>query len=157
MLKKAYKNLGDYSAERQKWAKAAKYFKLSNDYESLCTAYAKLEDYTNMEKLIEVLPPVSPILEQLGERFQTMGLCNAAVSAFVKFGDVKRAIDCCVLLNQWNQAVELAEQNNFVQIEQLLQRYASLLIEKNKKTEAIELFRKANKNTDAARLLAEIA
>jgi len=49
-----------------------------------------------------------------------MGLCTAAVAAFVKFGDVKRAIDCCVLLNQWNQAVELAEQNNFVQIEQLL-------------------------------------
>jgi WD repeat-containing protein 35 len=44
-----------------------------------------------------------------------------------------------------------------VQIEQLLQRYASHLIEKNKKVEAIELFRKANKNTDAARLLAEIA
>jgi uncharacterized protein HemY len=69
MLKKAYKNLGDYSAERQKWAKAAKYFKLSNDYEALTTAYAKLEDFTNMEKLIEVLPPASPILEQLGERF----------------------------------------------------------------------------------------
>ena len=44
-----------------------------------------------------------------------------------------------------------------MQIEQLLQRYASHLIEKNKKVEAIELFRKANKNTDAARLLAEIA
>lgn len=29
MLKKAYKNLGDYSAERQKWAKAAKYFNLA--------------------------------------------------------------------------------------------------------------------------------
>jgi len=99
MLKKAYKNLGDYSAERQKWAKAAKYFKLAHDYESLQHAYYKLEDFTNMEKLIEVLPPESPILEFLGDRFQTMGLCNAAVSAYVKFGDVKRAIDCCVLLN----------------------------------------------------------
>ena len=26
-----------------------------------------------------------------------------------KFGDPKKAIDCCVLLNQWNLAVELAE------------------------------------------------
>jgi len=86
-----------------------------------------------------------------------MGLCQAAVSAFVKFGDVKKAIDCCVLLNQWNLAVELAEQNNFVQIEQLLARYAQHLIEKNKKMEAIELYRKANKNTEAARHLAEIA
>ncbi len=31
------------------------------------------------------------------------------------------------------------------------------MIEKNKKMEAIELYRKANKNTDAARHLAEIA
>jgi WD repeat-containing protein 35 len=44
-----------------------------------------------------------------------------------------------------------------VQIEQLLQSYAQMLIKNNKKIEAIELFRKANKNTDAARLLAEIA
>ena len=29
MLKKAYKNLGDYSAERQKWNKAAKYYNLA--------------------------------------------------------------------------------------------------------------------------------
>ena len=27
MLKRVYKNLGDYSSERQKWAKAAKYYK----------------------------------------------------------------------------------------------------------------------------------
>ena len=30
-------------------------------------------------------------------------------------------------------------------------------MERNQKIEAIELYRKANKNTDAARLLAEIA
>lgn len=86
-----------------------------------------------------------------------MGLCQAAVNAFVKFGDVKRAIDCCVLLNQWHLAVELAEQNNFVQIEQLLSRMAAHLMERNQKIEAIELYRKANKNTESARLLAEIA
>jgi WD repeat-containing protein 35 len=28
-LKRAYKNLGDYSAERQKWTKAAKYYGLA--------------------------------------------------------------------------------------------------------------------------------
>ena len=45
MLKRVYKNLGDYSAERQKWQKAAKYFKLANDYESLAVAYYKMEDF----------------------------------------------------------------------------------------------------------------
>lgn len=38
-----------------------------------------------------------------------MGLCKEAVDAYTKFGDTKKAIDCCVLLNQWNLAVELAE------------------------------------------------
>ena len=75
----------------------------------------------------------------------------------MKFGDVKKAIDCCVILNQWNLAVELAEQHNFLQIEQLLQKYANHLIEKNKKMEAVELFRKANKNTESARILSTIA
>jgi len=54
-----------------------------------------------------------------------MGLCKEAVDAFVKFGDVKKAIDCCVLLNHWHLAVELAEKNGLVQIEPLLQRYAA--------------------------------
>lgn len=157
MLKRAYENLADYSAERQKWAKAAKYFKLAHDNEGLANAYYKLEDFTSLAQLVDSIPPNAPVLESIGEKFQTMGLCKNAVDAYVKFGDVKRAIDCCVLLNQWNYAVELAEQNNFVQIEQLLQGYAQMLIKNNKKIEAIELFRKANKNTDAARLLAEIA
>jgi WD repeat-containing protein 35 len=43
-----------------------------------------------------------------------MGLCEAACQSYLKMGDVKKAIDCCVLLNQWNMAVELAEQHNFL-------------------------------------------
>ena len=76
-----------------------------------------------------------------------------AVKAFVKKGDVKRAIDTCVILNQWNLAVELAEKNNFLQIEGLLQKYAQHLMERNKKMEAVELYRKAYRNTESAKLL----
>ncbi len=116
-----------------------------------------MEDFESLETLIQSIPQNSPTLGILGEKFLSMGLCKEAADCFVKMGDVKRAIDCSVLLNQWHLAVELAEQNGLVQIEPLLQRYASQLIEGNKKIEAIELYRKANKNTDAARLLAEIA
>jgi len=70
-----------------------------------------------LEKLIAVLPENSPILDALGERFQSMGLCDSATKSYLRMGDVKKAIDCCVLLNQWNSAVELAEQHNFLQIE----------------------------------------
>jgi len=71
------------------------------------------------------LPQNSPTLGILGDKFLSMGLCKEAVDAFVKFGDVKKAIDCCVLLNHWHLAVELAEKNGLVQIEPLLQRYAA--------------------------------
>ena len=56
MLNRAYKNLGDYSAERQKWSKACKFYKLANDYESLAHAYYKMEDFASLEALINFLP-----------------------------------------------------------------------------------------------------
>jgi WD repeat-containing protein 35 len=68
-LRKAYKNLGDYSAERGKWLKAVKYYSTAQDNESLVEAYFKLEDFDNLEKLIRILPENSPILDTLGERF----------------------------------------------------------------------------------------
>jgi len=98
-LKKAYKNLGDYSAERGKWHKAIKYYSNAQDNESLVEAYFKIEDFDNLEKLIRILPENSHILDTLGERFQSMGLCDAAAQSYLKMGDVKKAIDCCVLLN----------------------------------------------------------
>ena len=113
-LKRAYRNLGDYSADRQKWSKAAKYYALAQDNENLIESYYKQEDVASLEALIRVLPENSPILERLAERFVALGCSELAVQCFVKSGDVKKAIDCCVLLNQWNQAVELAEQHNFV-------------------------------------------
>jgi WD repeat-containing protein 35 len=51
-LKKTYIHLGDYSAERQKWAKAAKYYALAQDNDNLIESNYKLEDIVNLEKLI---------------------------------------------------------------------------------------------------------
>ena len=53
-----------------------------------------------------------------------MGLCAEAVQAFTRAGQPKRAVDCCVLLNQWDQAVALAQQHDFPQVEQLMARWA---------------------------------
>ena len=50
-------------------------------------------------------------------RLLLLGLCPEAVSALLKAGEPKAAIDCCVLLNQWDMAVELAEKHKFQQIE----------------------------------------
>lgn len=79
------------------------------------------------------------------------------MKCYIKLGDVKKAIDTCVLMNKWNLAVELAEKNNFFQIEGLVTKFCNILIEKNKKMDLVELYRKAHKHTEAARMLNKIA
>merc|ERR1711972_235942 len=67
------------------------------------------------------------------------------------------AVDTCVMLNQWDLAVNLAQQQNFQQIEGLLAKYAQHLLDKNKKIEAVQLYSKANRHTEAAKLLSQMA
>ena len=66
-------------------------------------------------------------------------------------------MDCCVLLNQWEKALELAERYDYPQVELLLIKSAVGLINAGRKLEAVELFRVANKPTEAAILIGDIA
>ena len=77
--------------------------------------------------------------------FVSVGLCEQAALAFEKCGKVKEAIDCCVLLNQWDLAINLAKEHNVREIDSLLAKYAAHLLEKDKKLEAIELYPFLNK------------
>ena len=69
----------------------------------------------------------------------------------------KAAVDCCVALNRWDVALELAEKYDFPQVEGLLTRYAISLVQKNRRLEAVELYRRANKPTEAALHIGDIA
>lgn len=125
--------------------------------EKLVTCFSILEDFEGLEKLTHALPDRSPVLYEIGERFQSFGLCEQALAAFLKAGDPKRAIDCCVLLNHWNHAMELAAQENFPQIEQLLNKHAKKLLDSKQIVEAVELYRKGNRSMEAANLLVDLA
>eukprot|EP00798_Chlamydomonas_sp_ICE-L_P009063 gene9063-16189_t len=150
---------------------------LAKNSEMLIDCFYALEDFESLVKLMDALPDGSKLLICVGEKFQSVGLCNEGVAAFLKAGDTKKAIDCsvllnqwdqgagdtkkaidcCVLLNQWDQGVTLAQQHNFPQIEGLLAKYANHLLEKEKFMDAIELYRKANHHTEAAKLLQDLA
>jgi WD repeat-containing protein 35 len=84
-------------------------------------------------------------------------MAEYAVKCYEKLGEYKKAVDCCVLLNHWNIATELAEKHGYVQIEGLLHQNANELLNKNKRLEAAELYRKANRNQEAAKILSNIA
>ena len=48
----------------------------------------------------------------MARTFRMVGMCEQAVFAYCKCGKIKEAIDTCVFLNQWSQAVELAKKHN---------------------------------------------
>lgn len=52
-------------------------------------AYTRLQDYESLEKLIAEIPERNELLQDLGDKFQQAGLCDAAVKCYEKFGDIK--------------------------------------------------------------------
>ncbi|KAJ7408453.1 WD repeat-containing protein 35 [Willisornis vidua] len=153
LLEQAYNAIGDYFADRQKWLNAVQYYVQGRNQERLAECYYMLEDYQGLEDLANSLPENHKLLPDIAYMFVRVGMCEQAVSAFLKCNRPKDAVDTCVHLNQWNKAVELAKNHNMKEIGSLLARYASHLLEKNKILDAIELYRKANYFIEAAKLM----
>ena len=65
------------------------------------------------------------------------GLCDEVVNCYLRYEDIKKAIDTCVLMNKWNLALELEEKNNVFQIEGF--KFGTILMEKGKKMDLMEL------------------
>jgi len=123
----------------------------------LIECYYVTEEYSKLLGLVEVLPEGSPLLPVIAIKAQSVGLTDGASQAYLRAGDVKGAMDCCVALNQWDRAIDLAEKHKMPQIEGLLSRYATVLLEGGKTIAAIELYRKANRDAESAKLLAKLA
>nr|XP_021149197.1 WD repeat-containing protein 35 isoform X1 [Columba livia] len=157
LLAQAHNAIGDYFADRQKWLNAVQYYVQGQNQERLAECYYMLEDYQGLENLANSLPENNKLLPDIANMFVRVGMCDQAVSAFLKCNRPKDAVDTCVHLNQWNKAVELAKNHNMKEIGSLLARYASHLLEKNKIFDAIELYRKANYFFEAAKLMFKIA
>lgn len=157
LLAHAANMIGEYYADRHKWEKAVKYFAQAGNTSALVQCYYTLGEFNQLETLVQVIPEHSPLLRDVALKLTRAGLCASAVEAYLRLGDVKSAIDACVLLNEWERAVALAEQHNFPQIENVLTKYASHLLLAGKTMQAIELYRRANKSAEAAKLLGKLA
>lgn len=62
--------------------------------------------------------------------FETVGMYEPAVDAHLRSGQPRAAVDCCILQNRWDKALELAEQYDFPQVEGLLAKAAANLLTK---------------------------
>jgi len=157
MLEQAWNAIGDYYSDRQKWSNAIQYYVEGRNEERIADCYYMLEDFNALEKLVEQLPENHSLLKLIGEMFGLVGMCKQSVNAFTKCNEMKLAIDTCVTLNQWDSAVKLAKKCNHQEIDTLLAKYAQHLLQKDRQLDAIELYRKANRFIDAAKLIFEVA
>lgn len=156
-MKIAYTNLAQQYLQSKDFQLAGDFFNKAGNIQGTLDVCFATEDFATAATFIEKLPEQNELLLQMAEKFEMFGLCEEAVKCYLRYGDAKRAIDTCVMMNRWNLAVELAEKNNFFQIEALVNKFGSILMEKNKKMDLVELYRKAHRHTDAARILVKIA
>lgn len=156
-MEHAYNKIGDYFAERQNWDNAKEYYEKGRNVDKLIQCYYKLEDYDKLAETVDQLPDKSPILKTVARMLASVGMCPQSVGAYIKYGDVKQAVDTCVRLNHWDQAVDLAKTYKMAQINDLLNKYANHLLSNGKRLQAIELYRTANCYLEAAKLLVKLA
>jgi WD repeat-containing protein 35 len=156
-LGEIWDQIGEFYADRFKWKNASHYFTLSHNHARLAECLYRSENFDGMVALTQEINDGSPLLLSLATKFESIGMYSEAVDCYLKVGNPKAAIDCCVTQNRWDKALELAEAHGFPQVDGLLNKYASSLIQKGKQLEAVELFRRANRPTEAALLIGEIA
>jgi len=157
LVREAWDRIGDHYAERFKWRKAVQYYVQSKNQVQLAECYYRLENFAELQRLKNDVTDGTPLLASLASMFESVGLCADAVDCHLRGGNPKAAVDCCVQLNQWDKALELAEQHDFPQVEGLLTRYATTLVQQDKKLDVVELYRRANKPNEASQWIAEIA
>lgn len=157
-MEEAWNNIGEYFIERHNYDEAVQFFEKSRNVTRLVQCYHALEDFSSLENVMDDIQPNDPLLSKMGHMFAAVGMGKQAVEAFVKANNVPEAVNTCIHLNQWHEAVELATKfNQPTQISSLLAKYAQHLLDENKIIQAIELYRKANHFLEAARLLTDLA
>lgn len=156
-METAWRQIGNHFASLRSWDSAREYYEKSHDIEGLMNSLYHLEQFEELEKCIDKLPEKSPLLSKIAEMLSSVGMCNEAANAYIKFGDPKAAVNTCVNLRQWGQAVELAQKYQMPQVATLLSKHAAQLLQENRLPEAIELQRRAGRYLDAARLMTKLA
>lgn len=157
LVRDAWDRIGQYYTDRFKWRKALQYFQLSRNMERLAECHYRLENFAELGKMRGDIADGTALLAAVAQRFEAVGMYTEAVDCYLRSGQPKAAVDCCVQLNRWDTAIELAERHDFPQVEGLLTKYASGLVLKGRQLEAVELYRRANRPTEAALLIGEIA
>ena len=156
-LKIAYNNYADELYEKKDYDKAEEYYKKSGNMHGLTNTYFAKEDYNKAAEMLEVIPEEDEFLEEMGDKFRGIGMCEEAVKAYTKRGNIKKAMETYIENNKWGEAVELSRKNDFYNMEQLTNKFSSEFIKNGRKLDLVELFSKANMKIKVNKYLNEIA
>ncbi|KAF4652657.1 WD repeat domain 35 [Perkinsus olseni] len=121
--------------------------------------YAALEDFESLyQTAFRQLPTTAALLQSDVARILSgVGQVDQAANLLFRTGEVHAAIKECVSSNHWSKAIELAEKYKTPMVETILEKYAAHLIQTNRIFSAVELWQKAGRHVDAAKLLVRMA
>ena len=156
-LKIAYNNYADELFERKEYDKAEENYEKAGNIQGLTNVYFAKEDYTKAANMIEIIPKEDKFLEEIGDKFKGIGMCEEAVKAYVKHGNINKAMEAYVSNNKWAEAIELSRKNDFLNMEQLTNKFSQEFIKSGRKLDLIELYKKANMRNEVNKYLIEMA
>lgn len=85
-------------------------------------------------------------------------LDSMQATAFVESGDIKAAIDCCMDLNNWNLAIDLAKKHDFLKyVQNNIAKCTKYLIQIGNPLHAALIHCEANQQLDAAKIFLQLA
>ena len=155
-LKDTMRLIGDHYADMMQYEEAVKYYESSDDFSTLFQTYLRLEDYESLTALMKRHTPERQELISAAETFESVGMCEEAVDAFLAAGQVRDAIRCCVSLNSWQTALSLAQEHEISDTDALLSQYAAHLLQKEKYFDIVELYKKAGRLHDASSMILKV-
>lgn len=96
--KSTYNQMGNFFCDRHQYAQASGYYKLAENNEKLVDCYYNMEDYENLEKLIDMLDERDPLVPKIASMFTSVGLCEQAVQCYLKVCCLKKISFFCSIL-----------------------------------------------------------
>ncbi|VDN33703.1 unnamed protein product [Cylicostephanus goldi] len=150
--------VADYHRDRQRWKEAADHYALAKKLEELVVCYIHLDDFASLENLARQLPDNHPLLATIAELFASSGLCEQAVQCFLRCDQVSNALQTCIQLNNWDKAVSLSRTHSLEDVNVLMGKYVEELNESSERSlAAVQLYRRAHKYLDGARIVYRMA
>ncbi|KAJ3337585.1 hypothetical protein HDU93_000828 [Gonapodya sp. JEL0774] len=151
-----YDLMGDQCREASNWREAVGWYKRSNNVAMQVEGLYMSQDWEGLSKMVDVVED-GDVLKDLAVKLTTVGMWESAVAAYLKAGDQKAAVDACIYLNQWAEALRLAQGAQAVEVRGNLEKFACYLLDRGRRMECVELYRCAGMPGRSATMLYDMA